>query len=110
MELGAWSVNLRGEPSGPSSSQLIQPSASNAPYIPARVETAAITDLEISKTLFDNLTLTVGANNLFNKSPEAIGLYNGATADGSSVYYQPNAISPYGIDGGFYYGRVTFNF
>jgi iron complex outermembrane recepter protein len=104
-----WSVNLRETIYGPSS-QLIQPSASNAPYISARVETAAITDLEISKTLFDNLTLTVGANNLFNKSPEAIGLYNGATADGSSVYYQPNAISPYGIDGGFYYGRVTFNF
>ncbi|HEY0265779.1 MAG TPA: TonB-dependent receptor [Rhizomicrobium sp.] len=105
----SWTVNLRETIYGPSS-QLFQPSATNAPFIPQKVSTAAITDLEISKTLLDNLTFTVGANNLFDKAPEAIGLYAGAPIDASSVYFQPNAISPYGINGGFYYGRVTITF
>ncbi len=106
----SWSVNLRETIYGPSS-QLYQPSGNGTPYIPQKVSTAAITDLEISKTLLDNLTFTVGANNLFDKAPEAIGITQaGAPIDGSSVYFQPNAISPYGINGGFYYGRVTINF
>jgi iron complex outermembrane receptor protein len=31
-------------------------------------------------------------------------------ADGNNVYGEPDQYSPYGINGGYYYGRVTINF
>ena len=79
-------------------------------YYPQKVGTAGITDLEGSYTL-DFVTFTIGANNLFDQKPETIGLWSSTRPiDNASVYYEPNSISPYGVDGGFYYGRVTFNF
>ena len=31
-------------------------------------------------------------------------------ADGNNVYGEPDTFSPFGINGGYYYGRVTFSF
>ena len=74
------------------------------------VNTAGITDLEVDYALTDNLGLAVGANNLFDQEPETLKA-TGPTSlqDGSHVYNAPFSISPYGINGGFYYGRVTIH-
>jgi iron complex outermembrane receptor protein len=81
-------------------------------YTPTRIKSAGITDLEIGYHLTKSLTLSAGANNLFDKNPEAEPYLPafGETAGGGVVFNQPLTYSPYGINGGYYYGRVTFDF
>ena len=74
-----------------------------------------ITDLDVSYTFADHVTLTLGANNLFNTYPDRIiatvdnriyALTN-ATQNGS-VY--PRSGGPFGINGGFYYARIRIKY
>lgn len=70
---------------------------------------AFTTDAEVTYQLTPALGLTLGANNLFNKYPSQLNdqakLYYGWWAQ-SAVY---NLTSPYGINGGYYYGRVSLH-
>ena len=59
-----------------------------------------ITDLEIGYDITDRITLSAGANNLFDVYPQKHGLI---AYDGSGAYGQ---FAPFGLDGGFYYGRL----
>lgn len=63
-----------------------------------------VTDLELGYDLTDHLNLSVGANNLFDVYPDKNGVIS---YDGSNVY---GAFAPFGLSGGFYYGRVNFKF
>ncbi|MFW2829296.1 TonB-dependent receptor plug domain-containing protein [Sphingomonas sp. ID0503] len=73
------------------------------------------TDIDVSYTLSDHYTLSVGATNLFNNYPDKIKntvdnpIYpiTGGTADGQ-VY--PRSGGPFGMNGGFWYGRVRVKF
>src|SRR5205085_9411317 len=73
------------------------------------------TDADLSYTLMDHYTLTVGANNLFNTHPDKIRntadnpiyVLTGSTADGQ-VY--PRMGGPFGINGGFWYVRLAAHF
>ena len=73
------------------------------------------TDLDVSYTIADHYTLTVGANNLFNTYPDRIAatasnpIYGltGSTIDGQ-VY--PRTGGPFGINGGFWYARVRVKY
>ena len=75
------------------------------------VHPAAITDVEATYKLTDQIKLTVGANNLFNTYPDE---KNKALVDGYVLNNDNSAVakypdfSPFGINGGYYYGRVTF--
>ena len=70
------------------------------------VSPALIVDLDVNFKVTDKLTLTAGANNLLNKYPDVVIPANrGATA---FTYY--NGYSPYGIGGGFYYLRGSYQF
>jgi iron complex outermembrane receptor protein len=97
-----------------------------------------LSDLDVSYQVNHSLTLSVGANNLFNVRPdkqsEAIlalevtdttltgapgyNVANGyKTASGASVYGTPlsggslyGVDSPYGLNGGFYYARIGVKF
>lgn len=63
-----------------------------------------IADAEIDYQLTAAIDLAVGANNLFDTRPER----NGAIAwDGSGAY---GSFAPFGLNGGFWYGRVGFKF
>lgn len=63
-----------------------------------------IADLDVGYDISDRLTLSAGANNLFDTYPDR----NGAIAsDGSGAY---GNFAPFGLSGGFYYGRVTARF
>ena len=73
------------------------------------------TDLDVSYTFLRYVTLTIGANNLFNTYPDKIAssvvnpIYQltHSTSDGQ-VY--PRLGGPFGINGGFYYARLRFKF
>ena len=69
------------------------------------------TDLDISVKVLDNLFLSVGAQNLFDEYPDKLRYSNAnplfpstnSTADGQ-VY--PRSGGPFGMNGGFWYGKV----
>ena len=60
-----------------------------------------VADLEVGYDLTDRITLSAGANNLFDAYPRKNGLI---AADGSGGY---GNFAPFGLDGGFYYGRLS---
>jgi iron complex outermembrane receptor protein len=108
--LDPWSVNLRETFYGPTSADL---SPDGGVYYNNKVSSTAITDLEISYNYLESWTVTFGANNLFDQRPEVIGVVPGdptTLQDGSNIVGAPLSISPYGINGGFYYTRLTFKF
>ncbi len=89
--------------------------ANQLEYPGQRFGSKFLTDLDISYTLSEHYTLTIGANNLFNTYPDKIApstttpIYalTNSTADGQ-VY--PRSGGPFGINGGFYYARVRVKF
>ena len=80
------------------------------------VKTAGITDLQVNFKLTRSIELSAGANNLFNKRPPnyrvlpAAGGLTGTVVTGGNIYDSPLTSSPYGINGGYYYGRINFSF
>ncbi|HWX90629.1 MAG TPA: hypothetical protein VNY75_10005, partial [Rhizomicrobium sp.] len=106
--LDAWTVNLRETFYGPTSAYY---SPDGGTYYLNEVKTTAITDVEIDYHYLESWTIAFGANNLTDKNPESRLAVNATTlSDGSNVVGAPLGISPYGINGGFYYTRLTFNF
>ncbi|WP_206241427.1 TonB-dependent receptor plug domain-containing protein [Novosphingobium terrae] len=71
-----------------------------------RVPNAYIVDLDLGYQLFKGLRLAIGANNLFNIKPP----YSDPNQTGGSIWRTPITTAPYGINGGYYYGKVTVNF
>jgi iron complex outermembrane receptor protein len=110
--LGKFGLNLRESIYGSSFVYVQDPIAAN--YDQIKVGLAAITDLEASYEIIRNVKLALGANNLLNtyptKDPAVYrnGLFNTNSQGYSSSVYPGN--SPFGYNGGFYYGRVTWNF
>jgi iron complex outermembrane recepter protein len=106
---GPWSANLRETIYG-KTSDLVSPNGAAGSQ--QTVGVAAITDLEGTYAVTKSLKLSLGANNLFDKKPPN-RLQNPAAhsiADGSNVYDAPIGISPYGINGGYYYARAVISF
>lgn len=64
-----------------------------------------IADLEVGYNLSDHVTVSVGANNLFDTYPDRNGII--AATDGSGAY---GNFAPFGLSGGFYYARVGVTF
>ncbi len=75
----------------------------------------ATADLDLSYTLAEHYTLTVGANNIFNTYPDRIApsvvnpvyALTNSLADGQ-IY--PRSGGPFGINGGFYYVRLRVTY
>ncbi|MFJ3451431.1 TonB-dependent receptor plug domain-containing protein [Pseudomonas sichuanensis] len=63
-----------------------------------------ITDLDLGYQLTKDLELAIGARNLFDVYPERQAPSSKTMVKGYGVY------SPYGFTGGYYFGRVTYNF
>lgn len=72
-----------------------------------------ITNINVSYQLNKNVRADLGALNLFNRYPPRINAlaYNTMVnlGDYTSVEQYPE-FSPFGIDGGFYYAKLTFSF
>jgi iron complex outermembrane receptor protein len=63
-----------------------------------------ITDLDVAYSLTQQLTVAVGAQNLFDKYPDHIGVPNSSFGDNWGSY------SPFGFTGGYYYTRLQYAF
>jgi iron complex outermembrane receptor protein len=62
-----------------------------------------VTDLEFSWKASDKLGFAVGALNVFDEYPDRSTIAN-------TIGLSPYGAGPYGAYGGYYYGRVTFDF
>jgi iron complex outermembrane receptor protein len=109
--VGKLSATLRGTMYGRSSSLL---SPDGGTYYRQRVGTAYIQDVELNYKLARALEVSIGANNLFDKRPPTVALVPGTSnntlVNGGNVLDAPLTFSPYGINGGYYYGRINIGF
>jgi iron complex outermembrane receptor protein len=98
-----FSVMLRGTRFGQVVEIYADGSSGTTPYTWNRNRPHYIADVEFGYKITHELTLTIGADNVFDSYA------NHTTAD--SRYHnaiQYIASSPYGIDGGFYYARLNY--
>lgn len=84
-------------------------------YIKNEIGITGITDLELGVKLTQGIKIAAGANNLFNKKPPTVAVVPGSgprytLSTAGNVYDAPMTFSPYGINGGYYYGRVEVSF
>jgi iron complex outermembrane receptor protein len=112
--LDKWSVNLRETVYG-KSSEIVSTDGTGNNGTVEKVGTTAITDLDIGFQVTPSLKFNVGANNLFDhKTPTVPNIPDGSggvrPADGSNVYNAPLGFSPFGINGGYYYGKIVVTF
>ena len=106
-EIGAFSLNARAN---------YYSSWQQTVDYPGQVFGAKVTaDLDVSYTLAEHYTLTIGANNIFNTYPDRIAAsatnpifqVTGSLADGQ-IY--PRSGGPFGINGGFWYARIRIKY
>ena len=117
--LDAWTINVREVVYGPTRAFVTPGTGATAPqpvfytvnganYYQFKTPTTGITDVDVSYAINEHLSLTVGANNVFDTYPPVLGLQtNGQPLDGGSTYFSPQNQTPYGFNGGFYFGRVN---
>lgn len=84
-------------------------------YTVLRIGTTAITDLNLGYKVTPKIRFDVGANNLFDKKAPTVPTIAHPSgtprpANGANVYNPPISFTPWGINGGYYYARATFNF
>jgi iron complex outermembrane recepter protein len=82
-------------------------------YYENKIATVAITNLELGMNLRESITVAIGANNLFNRYPNTVSsAYTAVEAAGydNAAVQKYSAFSPFGIDGGFYYARLSYRF
>lgn len=78
-----------------------------------KIDATFITDLEISYRIIEPVKLTIGANNLFNKYPDKLNpAYRNTffTGNANGFVTQYPTFSSFGINGGYYYGKVAYTF
>ncbi len=75
------------------------------PYYDYETAAAWITDIGVGYEFAKGFKLNVGANNLFNKYPNKVpaSVYQNITYN----YDQYSHFTPYGINGGYYYAKLT---
>lgn len=78
------------------------------PYYRYQTASAWITDADVGHELAKGIKLNVGASNLFNRYPGRVPLYvyQGANSI-TGNYDQYSHATPYGINGGYYYVRLS---
>jgi iron complex outermembrane receptor protein len=107
---GKWTVNLREAFYGKSSGL---DSSDGSVYYTTEVSPTWITDLELSYQLTKAWSMSIGANNLFNKYPDQVNATllaeRRANLDNGAVTIYPS-LSPFGINGGYYYARAALRF
>jgi iron complex outermembrane receptor protein len=78
--------------------------SSSDPSLDREYSAKWITDLDVAYALNKQLTVAVGAQNLFDKYPDHIGVSNSSFGDNWGSY------SPFGFTGGYYYTRLQYAF
>jgi iron complex outermembrane receptor protein len=76
------------------------------PYFTYNTDVAYITDLDVGYNFTDHLKINFGANNLFNIYPTKMP----ASVYQNLNYDQYSHVSPFGINGGYYYAKASYSF
>jgi len=109
--LDRFSATLRATLYGKSSEYQ---SPDGGTYYKQTIKSAVIADIDVAYKLTKSIEISAGANNVFNKRPPNWTVLPGAfprtIVTGGNVYDAPMTFSPYGINGGYYYGRINFSF
>jgi iron complex outermembrane recepter protein len=69
-----------------------------------------ITNIDIAYDLSKKVRIDAGALNLFNAHPPLLDPSSGFNGFGDASVYRYSVLSPFGINGGSYYARVTVSF
>jgi len=112
---GPFSLNLRETMYGETSQHIsTDGSGSGSSAQLLKIGTTFITDLNVGYKLTRAIRFDLGANNLFDKQAPGMPTINkGTTSERpltNNVYNNPLSFTPWGINGGYYYARATFNF
>jgi iron complex outermembrane receptor protein len=84
-------------------------------YFQSRIGVTPITNLDVSYKMLENFSVSIGAINLFNRFPNKENAtllghtQSFAYGDNAGVTQYPG-FSPYGINGGFYYAKLSYKF
>jgi iron complex outermembrane receptor protein len=109
-KLASWTLNVQEQYFSHSSEYQL---GDDGNYYQNTVSAKFITNLAVSKDLYKSFTVTVGANNLFNVYPDlknsALLANLNSSGDNAAVQKYVNW-SPIGINGGFYYARLSYKF
>jgi iron complex outermembrane receptor protein len=100
-----WSLTLRGTRYGQAAEVLADGYTGGAPFTYNRSRPTWIADMEIGYKITPELVFTLGADNLFDKYADKTTPY--ARYQNAEQYI---LATPWGIDGGFYYARVSYKF
>jgi len=89
--------------------------AANHIFIPGTdatsvVESAVLVDLNVSYAFTDNLTVSVGGNNIFDETPDELDSNEVLDIISNNAMRYPLRAVPYGFNGASYYLKVAFNF
>lgn len=106
---GPLTVNFRNSFYG-QSSRFSDPG--DGKYYLDKAGAKSIIDLDMSYQLTAAIKLSIGANNLFDTKPNKVnanGLAASAAAGNPAVEIYPS-FSPFGINGGYYFGRIGIEF
>ena len=105
--LGPWNAYLNETHYG----SVTRVPAANIPaagIVPQKYRGRWITNVSGSYQVDSHLTLTVGADNVFNKYPDRINAQNDQYLVDTIPY--DSGLSPWGINGGFYYAKASYRF
>jgi iron complex outermembrane receptor protein len=80
-------------------------SAGTAAATDQQLSAKFLTDAEVSWHIKKDFTIALGANNVFNVYPDKMNAANNTSGLG-----QYSSFSPFGFNGGFYYGRLNYKF
>ncbi len=105
-----WLINLRNTLYG--KSYVFTDGGNTGHYVKNSIGTKVITDLDISYDVSRALRVTVGANNLFDIRPDKIDpvTYAESLAVGGNGVATRQSFGPFGINGGYYYAKLTVRF
>ncbi|MDP3736002.1 MAG: TonB-dependent receptor [Hyphomonadaceae bacterium] len=110
-EIGKYTVSLTETVNGPARS--IGQSPRTATWFATELDTTLTTDLEIAYDVTDSVKVAIGADNLFNEYPGEVPDWVRAESlslNSNGYVTKYSTLSPYGINGGYYYGRLTYSF
>ncbi|MFT3724055.1 MAG: TonB-dependent receptor [Hyphomonadaceae bacterium] len=110
-EIGKYTVSLTETANGPARS--IGQSPQTATWYATELDTTFVTDLEISYDIDDSWALAIGADNLFNEYPAKVPAWvaqESLNLNSNGYVNQWSSLSPFGFNGGYYYGRLSYSF
>ncbi len=103
-----WTINLVNTLYGPSFGY----TTVSGNFYKDEIDSHLITDIDFGYQITDNLKASVGANNVFDIYPEERNPASIAAeiASGAAATTRYPTFSPFGINGGYYYGKMTYSF